>query len=324
VDRIEFSRERIEQLGAKLRPLESLLRDERLCIYATGSYGRLEAWKDSDIDVFFLYDGHPRTRPFSKLTLIRVSACLIRVTEQMEFPEFSGDGRWLDLHYLERMEEVLGSPEDDGLNAFTARMLLLLESRPVFGAGHYERILRAVVDFYYRDFDDHQENFSPTFLVNDILRFWRTLTLNYEHDRYELLQLSEKAQAEPKAKLALKNYKLKMSRLATCFSMVLHLASERPPVTATRVLKLCSMTPRARFEALSDSGEEAASCVAKLLSYYDSFLDDVQRPQAELLVDFRDERTRANRLEGASHFGEEIFDLLQLLVPPERFRHLVV
>ena len=80
------------------------------------------------------------------------------------------------------MEEVLGSPEDDGLNAFTARMLLLLESRPVYNAERYRRILKAVIGFYYRDFSDHSEHFRPTFLINDILRFWRTLTLNYEHE----------------------------------------------------------------------------------------------------------------------------------------------
>ena len=324
MDRREYSRAQIDELGSKLEPLKGLLGEERLCIYATGSYGRLEAWEGSDIDVFFLCDGHPRTRPFSNLTLIRVSACLIRATEKMGFPEFSGDGHWLDLHYLERMEEVLGSPEDDSMNAFTARMLLLLESRPVFGAEHYERILRSVVGFYYRDFEDHRENFTPTFLVNDILRFWRTLTLNYEHDRHELLRLSEDAQAEPKAKLALKNYKLKMSRLATCFSMILHLASEKPPVSAERVLALCALTPRARFEELSDADENAGECVTKLLSYYESFLNDVQQPTPELLEHFRDEGIRAERLEGASRFGEEIFGLLQLLVPPERFRHLVV
>jgi len=323
--RAEFSQARIEELGSLLKPVEGLLRDEPLCIYATGSYGRLEAGEDSDIDVFFLYEGHPAVQRLSNLTLIRLAACLIEATEEMGFPPFSGDGRYLDVHYLDRMEEVLGSPEDDGLNAFTARMLLLLESRPVYNAERYRRILKAVIGFYYRDFSDHSEHFRPTFLINDILRFWRTLTLNYEHDRYQVLQLPEDEQSEAKAKSALKNYKLKVSRLATCFSMVLHLASEEPPVRADRVFELCALTPRQRFEALRGvGGGEADQCIAKLLATYEGFLDQVQRPRAELLEDFRDDATRRTRLAEAGAFGKKIFELLSLLVPDERLRHLVV
>src|SRR4051794_19762958 len=104
--RAEYSQSRIDELGASLKPVEHLLRDEPLCIYATGSYGRLEAGAESDIDLFFLYEGHPVVQRLSNLTLIRLSACLIEATEEMKFPPFSGDGRYLDVHYLDRMEEV--------------------------------------------------------------------------------------------------------------------------------------------------------------------------------------------------------------------------
>ncbi len=131
MNRAEYSQARIEELGDRLAPVEELLRDEPLCIYATGSYARLEAGEESDIDIFFLYEGHPLVQRLPNLTLIQLSACLIDATREMGFPPFSEDGRYLDVHYLDHMEEVLGSPDDDSLNAFTARMLLLLESRPV-------------------------------------------------------------------------------------------------------------------------------------------------------------------------------------------------
>lgn len=325
MDRAEYSQARVEELGDRLAPVEGLLRDEPLCIYATGSYARLEAGEESDIDIFFLYEGHPLVQRLPNLTLIQLSACLIDATREMGFPPFSEDGRYLDVHYLDHMEEVLGSPDDDSLNAFTARMLLLLESRPVYGAERYERILRAVVEFYYRDFGDHREQFRPTFLINDILRFWRTLTLNYEHDRYEIRKLPEDEQDAAKARSALKNYKLKLSRLATCFSMILHLASEEPPVEPGRVRELCGLTPRERFESLRGVGnEESDKCIETLLSTYDAFLDQVQRPRPKVLEDFHDEEVRRNRLAEAGDFGEKIFGLLTLLVPPERLRHLVV
>ena len=38
---------------------------------------------------------------------------------------------------------------------------------------------------------DNAASFRPIFLLNDILRFWRTLTLNYEHDRLKLRRVPQ-------------------------------------------------------------------------------------------------------------------------------------
>jgi hypothetical protein len=51
---------------------------------------------------------------------------------------------------------------------------------------------------------------------------------------------------------------------------------------------------------------------------------EAQRPKPELLDDFRDDDIRRTRLADASDFGEKIFELLSLLVPGDRLRHLVV
>jgi predicted nucleotidyltransferase len=111
-----------------------LLEGHSLCVYVTGSYGRLEAWPGSDIDLFFLYDGASEDGRLPWTTFLRLAARLIDATEEMGFPPFSGDGRYLELQYIRDMERVLGSPRDDSLNAFTARMLLLLESQPLSDA----------------------------------------------------------------------------------------------------------------------------------------------------------------------------------------------
>lgn len=327
-DRKTYSLGRLGELGKRLGPVESLLTDHRLCIYATGSYGRLEAWEGSDIDLFFLYEPERKDDRFPTLTFIRLASCLIEATEDMGFPAFSGDGRWLEVHDVTKMEEVLGSPEDDSLNAFTARMLLLLESQPVYGPSLYADLLQRVIGFYYRDYEGHEADFLPVFLCNDILRFWRTLTLNYEHDRFEVSRLPDNERPEARAKSALKNYKLKVSRLATCFSMVVHLAAEEPPVTAERVLALCRTTPYERFQQLRGRG--ADELVDAILDQYERFLEIVQRPTPDVLDDFRktgsagDGPPRAELLGAAREFGNTIFALLQAVAKPERIRPLIV
>jgi hypothetical protein len=123
---------------------------------------------------------------------------------------------------------------------------------PLHNADLYDDLMERIVGFYYRDFEDHAEDYAPTFLQNDILRFWRTLTLNYEHHRLKLCYLAGDELERKKADSALKNYKLKVSRLATCFSMVANLAAEEVPVRPETVLDLCRLTPAERFSRLRD------------------------------------------------------------------------
>jgi UTP:GlnB (protein PII) uridylyltransferase len=49
----QFSEGRIAQLKSKIEKIPEL-QNNNLCIFVTGSYGRLEASKYSDIDLFFL------------------------------------------------------------------------------------------------------------------------------------------------------------------------------------------------------------------------------------------------------------------------------
>jgi hypothetical protein len=320
----EYSLRRLRELGAGLDPIRPLLQSHPFCVYATGSYGRLEAWDHSDADLFFLYDDADDSQRTPWTTFMRLSARLIDVIEEMGFPPFSGDGRYLEFQYLGKMERVLGSPEDDSLNVFTARMLLLLESQPVYDEAVYARLLERIVGFYYRDFDDHREGFLPVFLVNDILRFWRTLTLNYEHHRLKLLDLTGDELQRKKADSALKNYKLKVSRLATCFSMVANLSAESAPVTAKTVLELCRLTPSERFLRLAARSDDAERIIAEMNDIYMAFLASVQRSEESLLLDFGDSGYRAEAFASARRYGDLIFELLGQVTTADRMRFLVI
>lgn len=322
--RREYSLDRLASLGAQLDSVRPILADRPICVYATGSYGRLEAWPGSDADLFFLYDGEDAAEPFPWIEFTRLAAHVIDVTEAMEFPRFSGDGRYLEALNVRQMEADLGSPDDDSTNAFTARMLLLLESRPIYHEQLYDSLLERVVGFYYRDFAAYADSFVPGFLINDILRFWRTPTLNYEHHRRQLQDLVGEELREKKASSALKNYKLKVSRMATCYSMIASLGSEPRPVTAGTVLELCRMTPADRLIRIADRDAKASDVVHRLEEEYEQFLRDVQRPDAELLDEFASEDVRTEKLARGGGYGKLIYELLLAVVPEDRMRYLVV
>jgi len=240
---------RLEGIGDLLTE-SSRLCDGVACVYVTGSFGRLEAGRESDLDLFIVGKSNEDQRDFKRLDEILVKAELITATRKLAIPEFSGDGQYLEHYGDYSLVKELGSPSDDVGNTFTARLLLLLESRPLVGDLVYREIVARVVEAYWRDFEGHESDFIPAFLANDILRLWRTFCVNYE-------ARTETEPAEKKAKRKLKNYKLKHSRLLTCYSALLYLLAvyvKKHSVSKSDAVDMTELTPIERVGYPLDSG----------------------------------------------------------------------
>jgi hypothetical protein len=292
----------------------------RACAYLTGSYGRGEASAHSDLDLFILGTVDARDkRELSRLDEICLKADLIKVTRQLGYPPFSRDGHFLQHHTGRQLVDLLGTEQDDAENTLTARLLLLLESRPLFGEDVYQRVVSEVVAVYWREFERHRDDFEPGFLANDVLRLWRTFCLNYEARRGD-------QEEEPRAttKRKLKNYKLKHSRLLTCYSAIAYLLAELTgsrTVTPATARTMIAMTPTERIEALRsrDGAREAAEAV---LAAYEGFLSATDATEDELL-DRLEQSPKGFPASG--RLGDSMFELLQVLGQTSAFyRRLVV
>jgi predicted nucleotidyltransferase len=285
------------------------------CVYATGSVGRGEASEHSDLDVFVV-----STRELKQLDAIRLMAKLIDATEAVKFPPFSGDGEYLEAHKVDDLIGLLGTREDDHTNVFTARLLLLLESRPILGTTVYEVALRQVIASYWRDFADHEPEFMPTFFVNDISRYWKVLCVSYEAP-------GPPASDAEKAKRRLNNYKLRHSRLLTCYSALLYLASllrHAKSVSPEDAFTLATLTPLDRLLAVREANPDLRDDIDNLLSAYAAFLQTTDAPKAELLTRFADDQYHETKRQEARLFGDQVFKLLSRLAPEDLFRYLVV
>jgi hypothetical protein len=314
--------------------LAPIVGDEPLAIYLTGSFGRLEARfpKGSDLDLFFLYgptDRSSKTR-LSQLTWFELAGEVIRIARDLDFEEFSRDGAFLQVHNVWHIGRQLGSQHEDAENGFTARLLLLLESRYVLNEDLYEQFMQETIGFYYEDYWANQDIFRPTFLINDILRFWRTLCLNYEHKRNHKRSEggTEDEDATWRAESALDNLKLRFSRLSTCYSMVIALAAEPTPVGPERVLELCRTAPTDRWDVAAryapDSAVvEATSKVAQILEGYEYFLELMAEEGAllERLASHRERRLTRRR---AAAFGEVVSEFLRATCQGDQLRTLLI
>lgn len=111
-DRRKFSSNKLETLKGKLQEIEELKKHEGFCVYVTGSFGRREATKYSDLDLFFLSNGSADKNGISRLSKTLIDADLIRLLDGMGFPPFSNDGEFLNIHYVEDIKSELGSRTD--------------------------------------------------------------------------------------------------------------------------------------------------------------------------------------------------------------------
>ncbi len=320
-ERRTYTNNRFNELQARLKASEARCLG-KACVYATGSFARGEAHEWSDLDLFIVGQETSGKRDLSRLDEIRVKADLIEVTQASGIPEFSGDGRYLEHYTSSHLIGTLGKPEDDAANTFTARLLLLLESRCLIGKEVYDGVLDEVISAYWQDYVDHKTNFTPAFLANDILRLWRTFCVNYE-------ARTKRQPAPEKAKRKLKNYKLKFSRLLTCYSALLFLLSlhsENGTVSTDDAKSMVSLTPTERLQSIlaRDSLVSAHEGIHKLLYSYEEFLSNTAFPEYVLTERFLDpDKSHAYFLQATS-FGEQMFQVLTSIGQGHDFYRMLV
>ncbi|HEU5350067.1 MAG TPA: hypothetical protein VFU55_00605 [Terracidiphilus sp.] len=319
-----FSDARFEELKRTLKQSPEICAD-KACVYATGSFGRREASKFSDCDLFVVSLGVKKEDPLwlTNLDGILIKADLIVATKELGFPPFSRDGKFLEHHTAENLISTTGTEDDDARNTFTARLLLLLESNPLIGSNVHKKIIDDVIAKYWKEFPDHADFFMPAYLANDILRYWRTLCLNYE------ARTSEKT-PEDRAKRKLTNYKLKHSRMLTCYSALLFLLDvyvKKNTVTVADAREMVSLTPTNRIRAVRDNStnERLTHTTSELLELYEQFLSVTNSSERDLLLIFSDDGRKKSLQKNQSRFGELLYEALRSIGEENRFyRRLIV
>lgn len=256
----EFLSTRKSESQAKIdnlkREISSKIQDATITVFVTGSLGRQEVGSSSDLDFFII-----SLKKLPKLKEIQIFSNMIEINTFLGFPELSNDGEYLKVHYIDEMLSMAGSPKDDEQNMFTERMLLFLESKCIFSDKNYNEIIGRIISMYLRD-SGGRVNFKPLFLVNDILRFWRTLCLNYEQTRHTAGRSWKK-----------KNINLKYSRMLTVFATIAYLVS-MDNVSIETIKDMLQKTPLERLATCLDTigDNDLKEEFEHFLSYYVLFL----------------------------------------------------
>lgn len=251
-----YAEKRLAEVRAAFEERKVIIHNRRVAVFCVGSLARLEASAGSDLDLFVT--ASEGDRHLGRLFEIELFSELMTINKKLKFPPFSNDGEYLQIHRLDKLKSRTGSRFDDSENLFMARMLLILESRPVANNGVYSEHVHEILEHYYRD-RKGKGPFRPVFLLNDLLRYWRTVCLNYEQHRHD-----------PEQPFRKKNVNLKFSRMLTVFGTVLPLVC-RPVDTVAKIEALCEKTPLERLAAGLDLLNDS-----RLTDRWNGILDDYE------------------------------------------------
>ncbi|QHG64792.1 hypothetical protein [Pseudomonas putida] len=150
-----------------------LVKPSELSVVAVGSYGRCEVSCVSDMDFFILHD-----RGMSPAVLAQVLQQTTEKLRTLSLPGESDKEKFSAAALVERsiLSANIGGKRESS-DTLTRRMLLLLESRSLFGdaclGDTQQDLLREYVP-------DNQGRGLARFMLNDLVRYYRTLMSNFE------------------------------------------------------------------------------------------------------------------------------------------------
>ena len=180
---IEAARATTDGLIAQLTTAIGDLDDPNVSVVTTGSLGRGEATKDSDADWVLLVDG--LSNPDHAL-LIREIGDRIRTILPKEV---GPTGTFGDIVVSHQLVHYIAGTRDTNEN-LTRRILLLSESKALSNTIVRDRVIRNVLARYViHDRSVARKNGKrqtvPHFLLNDVVRYWRTMASDYASKMWE-------------------------------------------------------------------------------------------------------------------------------------------
>ena len=310
--RMKFSNNQLE-LVRKAIAKRTICSRKDICIYVAGSLGRLETGEISDLDVFLFADAPnkpPEQKTLTRIEEIQILSEIIQVNSELNLPPFSSDGEYFKIHEVSKLLAGTGTATDDSENLFTTRLLLLLESKCLTNDDLYKSAAKKIVEMYIRD-GTGRKDYRPLFLLNDILRYWRTICLNYERTRHD-----------PSKPWWKKNLNLKFSRKLTVFSTVLAILIEHVD-TFEKFALFTGMTPMERLAHSLDKldDESFLKQFEKFLNNYEEFLAAKSHAKLEQILP-----------EAAQHFkdtAQQFDDFLHLVFSSQKLnsdlvRYLII
>lgn len=286
----EFSLSKLELVRSKLALAPADIRSQIETVVTVGSYGRSEASSESDFDRIVIVKDSLDQDAISKFS-DGFDQFMNPILDECQLSKPNPKGIFIRPISREQIVSIAGDMKETYAD-LSRRVLLLLESKSALNEREYDTVLEEVLGKYAEDVV-YQNNKNFVFLLNDVIRYFRSICVNYQYT---------KAGTEW-GKWPLRNIKLRHSRVIMYFSLVAALGalSRYEKSNKLEVLRgLIGLEPLKRlFVAYQLSNDDGFFRVAE---YYDVFL---------LYLNKEDVRARLGGLDYANRYESEDFSILK-------------
>lgn len=256
----KYSEEKLCSLRSELETLNIPCTE---IVLTCGSYARREASAESDIDYFIIGSDSLQksagAKDYIKPSWVDdVKKAIINIVPN----EPAVDGAFSNVDYLEQMLLNIGG-DGDSNEKITRRMLFLLEGDWLFNERKFKAARRNILERYIAP--NTADKHLSMFLLNDIIRYYRTIAVDYEFKTVE---------GDTPKPWGIRNIKLVFSRkllYASGLFSIAHIAKYSRDEKIDALEELFELSAIERLKKISGETE-----MADVLCSYNYFLDQLE------------------------------------------------
>jgi predicted nucleotidyltransferase len=291
---IKFSQDIVEKIQNEL---DKKLENQNICVVTTGSYARGEASDESDMDYFVIVKNGKHDLSYDEKQIIIN-------TINRYISKDSGDTGTFGNNAIEVLEDMLkniGGSDDTNIK-ITRRMLFLLESKALYNNNIYDEIMDKLLNIYVKNIKKEQ---ITRFLLNDIIRYYRTITVDFEFKTSEVGK-----------SWGLRNIKLTYSRKLIYFAGILCVAKTMDLSKEDKInylKKIFNLTPLDRVNNIIKD----TKLKEDFFNLYNDFLNDISlfenRKSLDSILTMEDERTKIYKKlkKDSKSFSQNIREIIE-------------
>ncbi len=271
----DFSNEKLQIIRVELSTV--LKKYNNNCdVLIAGSLGRKEALAASDLDAFVLSKNSCEAN-----TAKEILECLEEIVTSSQVDlRMASQGSFSDSISFNDLLQNYGGKKDTN-KSLTRRMSLLIEGKGI-DDNYVDNAKKQILEIYLRDLLEDSTR-GPIFLINEIIRYYRTIAVDYEHKKEEA--------GKP---WAVRLTKLRHSRKVLYFGALLPLLQSVKEHNGLEYLKdqFVNYTPLERIILLIDRYGRKEDW--DIIRHYDTFIGFIKDSEFREKLDSIDNNKRSS------------------------------